>query len=84
MMMRLSIRSNKQTAEYFTFFQVRIAVNASKKGIVAMREKLQTILKIFRDANETLVFTPYKTDTILSESNLYTCAEKNTLQNQDH
>ena len=67
--------------EFFSFLQVRFTVNASKKGTVAMREKLQTLMKTFREADESLVFTLYKTDSNKSNANLYTCAEKNTLQN---
>lgn len=73
--------SNAIDREYFSFLQIRFTVNASKKGTVVLRDKLQTIVKIFRDADETLVFTSYKTDSILSDSKLYTCAAKNTIQN---
>ena len=76
-----TMEGNTIDREFFSFLQVRFTVNASKKGTVAMREKLQTLIKTFREADESLVFTVYKTDSNKSNANLYTCAEKNTLQN---
>ena len=72
---------NTVERENFSFLQIRFIVNASKKGTVAMREKLQTLVKTFHGVDETLIFTSYKTDAIMSKTNLYTCAAKDTIQN---